>query len=287
MRLPGLPMPFLGMLVEIEEEMGWGTVPRRRDAVPPRRWPARDARRRRPLRPHRTTRRHGRARPRLPGEARMSALAFLDHNRVELALHTLPRRRRPGRCCCSTASASARPTPCRLRPRPGPGRSTALDFTGHGASTLPVGGGYTAEILLADADAALAAPRRGHRRRPWARRLRRAAAGGRPLRARPRRRARRRPRACPAARARRRRNRLRARTGRQHRPIRTRWSSWPRPASARLRGHLRPPGVQGSELDEPITVVARFRPPWLRAVVDEPGVAEAGSIGAALQALAV
>jgi pimeloyl-ACP methyl ester carboxylesterase len=33
---------------------------------------------------------------------------------------------------------------------------TALDFTGHGSSTVPPGGGYTAEILLADADVALA-----------------------------------------------------------------------------------------------------------------------------------
>jgi pimeloyl-ACP methyl ester carboxylesterase len=33
----------------------------------------------------------------------------------------------------------------------------ALDFTGHGGSTVPAGGGYTAEILMADADAALAA----------------------------------------------------------------------------------------------------------------------------------
>ena len=33
----------------------------------------------------------------------------------------------------------------------------ALDFTGHGLSTIPPGGGYNAEILLADADIALAA----------------------------------------------------------------------------------------------------------------------------------
>jgi pimeloyl-ACP methyl ester carboxylesterase len=38
-----------------------------------------------------------------------------------------------------------------------PGAIAALDFTGHGASTVPHGGGYTAELLLADADAALAA----------------------------------------------------------------------------------------------------------------------------------
>ena len=32
----------------------------------------------------------------------------------------------------------------------------ALDFTGHGDSTVPSGGGYTCEVLMADADAALA-----------------------------------------------------------------------------------------------------------------------------------
>ncbi len=37
-----------------------------------------------------------------------------------------------------------------------PGPIAALDFTGHGASTIPRGGGYTAELLLGDADAALA-----------------------------------------------------------------------------------------------------------------------------------
>ena len=37
------------------------------------------------------------------------------------------------------------------------GSIVGLDFTGHGASTVPAGGGYTAELLLGDADAALAA----------------------------------------------------------------------------------------------------------------------------------
>lgn len=37
------------------------------------------------------------------------------------------------------------------------GAIVGLDFTGHGASTVPAGGGYTAELLLGDADAALAA----------------------------------------------------------------------------------------------------------------------------------
>jgi len=38
-----------------------------------------------------------------------------------------------------------------------PGAIAALDFTGHGRSSVPHGGGYTAELLLADADAALGA----------------------------------------------------------------------------------------------------------------------------------
>ena len=37
------------------------------------------------------------------------------------------------------------------------GAIVGLDFTGHGNSTIPSGGGYTAELLLGDADAALAA----------------------------------------------------------------------------------------------------------------------------------
>ena len=37
-----------------------------------------------------------------------------------------------------------------------PGAIWALDFTGHGQSTVPAGGGYPAEILMADADAAIA-----------------------------------------------------------------------------------------------------------------------------------
>ena len=37
-----------------------------------------------------------------------------------------------------------------------PGPVWALDFTGHGQSTVPAGGGYTAEVLMADVDTALA-----------------------------------------------------------------------------------------------------------------------------------
>ncbi|HTO71457.1 MAG TPA: alpha/beta hydrolase [Myxococcota bacterium] len=45
-------------------------------------------------------------------------------------------------------------TPSELRGWPG--AVYALDFTGHGESTVPSGGGYTAEVLMADVDAALA-----------------------------------------------------------------------------------------------------------------------------------
>jgi pimeloyl-ACP methyl ester carboxylesterase len=36
-----------------------------------------------------------------------------------------------------------------------PGPVHALDFTGHGSSTVPAGGGYSAETLMGDADAAI------------------------------------------------------------------------------------------------------------------------------------
>jgi pimeloyl-ACP methyl ester carboxylesterase len=36
-----------------------------------------------------------------------------------------------------------------------PGPIFGLDFTGHGQSTIPRGGGYTAEVLMGDADTAL------------------------------------------------------------------------------------------------------------------------------------
>ena len=62
-------------------------------------------------------------------------------------------------------------------------------------------------------------------------------------------------------------------------------------ALVELGRDLRPPdyattfarlALQASALDAPITVVAAFRPAWLRAVADEPGVATAGSIVEAL-----
>lgn len=87
--------------------------------------------------------------------ADLDALTMVRHNRVDLALHRL-----------SVGDGTSRPllllhglggrTPDRV-----PdwidwrGPVLGLDFTGHGASTVPTGGGYSAEILVGDVDAAL------------------------------------------------------------------------------------------------------------------------------------
>jgi pimeloyl-ACP methyl ester carboxylesterase len=78
------------------------------------------------------------------------------HDKVTLALHAL-RERGAGRGLLLLHGRGERApaaAPAALARWPGP--LWALDFTGHGASTSPRGGGYTAEILMADADAALA-----------------------------------------------------------------------------------------------------------------------------------
>jgi len=79
----------------------------------------------------------------------------LTHVGVELALHRLrDGDGRPLLCLHGlgeeTPADAARP----LAAWPGP--IWGLDFTGHGSSTVPAGGGYTAEVLMADADHALA-----------------------------------------------------------------------------------------------------------------------------------
>ena len=80
---------------------------------------------------------------------------FLRHNRIELALHALrPGQGRPLLLLHGLGERSPATAPEALATWPGP--LYALDFTGHGASTVPSGGGYTCELLMADADAALA-----------------------------------------------------------------------------------------------------------------------------------
>lgn len=84
-----------------------------------------------------------------------SSSVFLPHNRVNLALHTL--RAGPGRALLllhGLGERSPASEPAELVEWPGP--IYALDFTGHGASTVPVAGGYTCELLMADVDTALA-----------------------------------------------------------------------------------------------------------------------------------
>ena len=84
----------------------------------------------------------------------------LRHNKIDLALHRL---RGP-----ASAGADDRPllhlhglgerSPAAVPPHlvAWPGPVWALDFTGHGASTVPRGGGYFCELLMADVDTALA-----------------------------------------------------------------------------------------------------------------------------------
>jgi pimeloyl-ACP methyl ester carboxylesterase len=198
----------------------------------------------------------------------------LTHNRVTLALHHL--RDGPGRALLLLHGLGERaPASAPEWAAAWPGPVTALDFTGHGDSTVPRGGGYTAELLLADADAAL------HH-------LGRATVVGRGLGAYV---------AMMLA---------GARAGEvagtvlcdgpglaggpaepTSQGVFTLQTDGLAPdpyALLELGRDLRPPdyatgfvrlAVQGSPLDEPITVAAINRPGWLQAVVGEPGVTTA------------
>jgi pimeloyl-ACP methyl ester carboxylesterase len=85
------------------------------------------------------------------------AFTRLRHGRVELALHHLrpehPGGARPLLLLHGLGESSPAAVPPHLASWPGP--VTALDLTGHGASSRSRGGGYTAEILMADVDTAL------------------------------------------------------------------------------------------------------------------------------------
>ena len=198
-------------------------------------------------------------------------ITMLRHNKVDLALHTI-REARVRRCCCCTGSARRRPTEVPTLGCCGPGPVVALDFTGHGQSTVPAGGGYSAEIVLADADVALAA-------------LGSATVVGRGLGAYV---------ALMLAGARPQQIRgavLCDGPGLAGGAIGPTSQSFvtlapsPHPpdpyALFELSRDLRPPdyatlfvrmAVESSGLDEPISVAAVVRPPWLAAVVDEIGV---------------
>ncbi|WCO66830.1 alpha/beta fold hydrolase [Iamia majanohamensis] len=87
----------------------------------------------------------------------MTATVTLTHNRVALALHHLRDGSdpavRPLLAVHGLGERTPEAAPAWLDPWPGP--VWGLDLTGHGASDPSVGGGYTAEILLADVDTAL------------------------------------------------------------------------------------------------------------------------------------
>jgi pimeloyl-ACP methyl ester carboxylesterase len=155
------------------------------------------------------------------------------------------------------------------------GPIAALDFTGHGQSTVPRGGGYSAEMLLADADAALAA-------------LGEVTVVGRGLGAYI-------ALQLAGARAASVRGAVLADgpglAGGAVQPTSTSFLALEPRATPpdpyvlfEMSRDLRPPdyatlfvrmAVEGSDIDEPITVAAVVRPPWLAAVADEVGVAQA------------
>jgi pimeloyl-ACP methyl ester carboxylesterase len=79
---------------------------------------------------------------------------LLRHSRVDLALHTLrDGSGRPLLLLHGLGERSPAAVPEELSAWPGP--VCALDFTGHGESALSGSGGYTAEVLMGDADTAL------------------------------------------------------------------------------------------------------------------------------------
>lgn len=82
------------------------------------------------------------------------SITRLHHVHVELALHTL--RDGPGPSLLLLHGLGERsPAEVPDEAQAWPGSVHALDFTGHGESSIPDGGGYTAEVLMGDAAAAL------------------------------------------------------------------------------------------------------------------------------------
>lgn len=199
---------------------------------------------------------------------------MLRHGKVSLALHHL--REGQGRALLllhGLGEHSPAVAPAWCSEWTGP--VAALDFTGHGASTVPRGGGYSAEMLLADADAALAE-------------LGEVTIVGRGLGAYI-------ALQVAGARAGAVRGAVLADgpglaggavvpTSSSFLALQTRDTPPDPYALFEMSRDLRPPdyatlfvrmAVEGSGLDEPITVAAVVRPLWLAAVADEVGVAQA------------
>lgn len=83
------------------------------------------------------------------------SITWLTHGKAHLALHEL--RAGEGRPLLVLQGLGERtPTGVPAAAAAWAGPVLALDLTGHGHSTQPAGGGYTAEMLMGDVDAALA-----------------------------------------------------------------------------------------------------------------------------------
>lgn len=78
---------------------------------------------------------------------------LLQHNRITLALHHI--REGKGRALLLLHGLGENADAMSSLQVSWDGPVWALDFTGHGHSTVPRGGGYSAEILMADVDIAL------------------------------------------------------------------------------------------------------------------------------------
>lgn len=201
-------------------------------------------------------------------------VTWLSHNRIRLALHHLSDG--PGRTLLLLHGLGERsPATVPTWAQGWPGPVAALDFTGHGESTVPRGGGYSSEMLLGDADAALAALGQvtvvGRGLGAY---IGLQLAGARPTDV------------VGAV--------LGDGPGLAGGPTEPTSLSFfslhpdgsaPDPyALVELGRDLRPPdyatafvrlAVQGSPLDEPVSVSAVYRPAWLQAVAAQQGVAEA------------
>ncbi len=83
-------------------------------------------------------------------------ISWLRHHRIDLALHRLSDGADPHARPLLLLHGLGEHTPDRVPASvEWMGPVFGLDFTGHGRSTVPVGGGYTSEILVGDVDAAL------------------------------------------------------------------------------------------------------------------------------------
>lgn len=80
---------------------------------------------------------------------------YLRHNRLCLALHPLKAGSGPALLLLHGLGERS-PDTLPAEYAGWPGTVHALDFTGHGLSDIPRGGGYSCEFLMADADIALA-----------------------------------------------------------------------------------------------------------------------------------